>query len=104
MSFNGNEGDYITLEEGAAMTASYRSSVQPGTVTGQFVGKEKLIQILNQPNCVGIRMYYGLDEFNENSIVAVGVDSNENDITNGHIIDRFIKCPPRCSKRNPLNS
>lgn len=104
MSFNGNEGEFITLEDGAAMTARYRSSVEPGTVTGQFVGKEKLIQILNQPGCVGIRMYYGLDEHNENSVVAVGVDSNENDITSGYIIDYFIKCPPRCSKQNALNS
>jgi hypothetical protein len=104
MSFNGNEGEFITLEEGAAMTARFRSSVQPGTVIGQFVGREKLMQILNQPNCMGVRLYYGLNDKNENSIVAVGVDSNENDLTNGYIIDDTAKCPPRCSKQNLLNS
>jgi hypothetical protein len=104
MSFNGNEGEFITLEEGAAMTARFRNTVQQGTVVAQFIGKEKLIELLNQPNCVGVRLYYGIDENNQNSIVSVGVASNENDLTNGLIIDRNIKCPPRCSKSNALNS
>jgi hypothetical protein len=53
---------------------------------------------------MGVRLYYGLNDKNENSIVAVGVDSNENDLTNGYIINDMAKCPPRCSKQNLLNS
>lgn len=104
MSFNGNEGEFITLKEGAAMTARYRNSVQSGSVIGQFAGKEKIMKIIEQENCVGIRFYYGLDENNEKSIVAVGVDSEENDLTDGLIIDYFKKCPPKCSQSNNLNS
>ena len=29
---------------------------------------------------------------------------NENDLIDGLIADRFNSCPPKCSKRNPLNS
>jgi hypothetical protein len=104
MSFNGNEGEFITLEEGAAMTARFRNSVPAGSTIGQFVGMEKLMDILSQENCVGIRLYYGLSETNEPTIVAVGADSNENDLTEGIIIDHFKKCPPMCSQKNKLNS
>lgn len=42
MSFNGNEGEFITLEEGAAMTARFRNSIQSGEILGQFMGKDLL--------------------------------------------------------------
>ncbi|WP_296684249.1 hypothetical protein [Flavobacterium sp.] len=104
MSFNGNEGEFITLEEGAAMTARFRNSVPAGSTIGQFVGREKLMNILSQENCVGIRFYYALNETNEPAIVAVGAESNENDLTEGIIIDHFKRCPPFCSQKNKLNS
>ena len=91
-------------EKGAAMTARFRNSVQAGTTIGQFVGREKLMDILGQENCVGIRFYYALNELNEPAIVAVGADSDENDLTEGIIIDHFKKCPPMCSQKNKLNS
>jgi hypothetical protein len=104
MSFNGSEGAFISLEEGAAMTASYRSTIQSGDTIGQFIGVEIINRILAQKNCVGIRFYYAIDENGSKNLVCVGVDQNENDLTEGLIADRFNSCPPKCSKRNPLNS
>ena len=104
MSFNGNEGSFITLREGSEMTKRYRDTIQPGEVIGVFMGKEKIKAILDQSECVGIRFYFAKDDNNENTLVVVGVDQNENDITDGLIADKLKKCPPICSNTNPLNN
>lgn len=104
MSFNGSEGEIISLEKGAEMTARFRKTITPGDTIGQFAGVDILNQILAQENCVGIRFYYALDEDNVKNLVCVGVDHNENDLIDGLIVDKMIKCPPNCSNSNPLNS
>jgi hypothetical protein len=48
MSFNGNEGDFITLREGSEITKRYRDTIQPGEVIAVFMGKEKTKAILDQ--------------------------------------------------------
>jgi hypothetical protein len=104
MAFNGSEGAFITLEEGAAMTANYRNTIQQGEVIGQFIGRDLIQDILAQTDCVGIRFYFAIGDDNSKTLVAVGVDENENDLTEGLIADRFKSCPIKCSKINPLNS
>ncbi len=104
MSFNGNEGDFITLREGSEMTKRYRNTIQPGEVIGVFMGKEKLKAILDQSECKGIRFYFAKNESNENTLVLVGADSGENDLVDGLIAEYAYPCPPRCSKPNGLNS
>ena len=104
MSFNGSEGAFITLEEGAAMTANYRNTIQQGEVIGQFIGRDLIQDILAQTDCVGIRFYYAIDENGSKNLVCVGVDQNENDIRDGLIADKLKKCPPICSNTNPLNN
>jgi len=104
MSFNGNEGDFITLREGSEMTKRYRDTTQPGEVIGVFMGKEKIKAILDQSECKGIRFYFAKNERNQNTIVLVGADSSENDLDNGLIADNGCFCPTFCSIANSLNS
>lgn len=104
MSFDGNEGKKVTLQEAAEWTANYRKSVQSGETIAHFIGKNKLIELLEQENCLGVRIYYGLDENGEKNLVFVGADEDENDLVNGVILEYTIKCPPTCSVKNPLNS
>jgi hypothetical protein len=106
MSFNGNEGAFISLTDAAALTATYRNSGTLNPVLGQFLGKTKLNQLLAQSGCVGLRIYYGVDATGAPAIVVVGVSSNENDIlgTNPKILDTALPCPPNCGNSNSLNS
>ena len=104
MSFNGNEGDFITLREGSEMTKRYRDTIQPGEVIGVFMGKEKIKAILDQSECKGIRFYFAVNDKGENTLVLVGADSNQNDMVDGLIADRLIECPIFCSSSNSLNS
>lgn len=102
MAFNGREGGQITLSEGADMTAKYRDN-NPNELKGHFFGKDILKQILNQEGCMGIRMYYGIDDDGEKALVIVGADTNEDDITD-LVADISMPCPNRCGSSNPLNS
>jgi hypothetical protein len=104
MSFNGNEGEFVTLNDASRWTANYRNTIQPGDVIAFAAGKEKLIELLNQDECLGARIYYGIGDDGQKNLVIVGVDANGDDMENGLIIDRFFPCPQFCSKKNNLNS
>ena len=104
MSFTGNEGAIITLAEGSTMTADYRATISSGDTIALAVGKNLLAAILGQSGCMGIRMYYSLDEKGNNQLVLVGVDSNGDDMTTGVIVDKLQECPQLCSIKNSLNS
>lgn len=102
MAFDGTEGSQITLEEGGALTAAFRGR-NIGTIHGQFYGRDILNQILAQDNCVGIRIYAGLNTSGNIELVLVGADANEDDLTD-FVVENGNGCPPRCGKDNPLNS
>ncbi|WP_294673965.1 hypothetical protein [uncultured Fluviicola sp.] len=103
MAFNGNEGAPITPEEAAVLTKRYRDANAPGAITGEFVGKENLLKLLEQPGCMGIRFYYGLDAEGNPEMVLVGADANQNDMLS-IIMENTYRCPPFCSQSNVLNS
>ena len=104
MSFNGNEGEFVTLSDASRWTANYRNTIQSGEVIAEFQGKEKLLELLNQEGCVGIRIYYAINDEGRKVLVFVGADCNENDMESGLLLDDGIPCPIKCSKANRLNS
>lgn len=102
MSFNGKEGEAISLESAAAFTKNYRDE-NPTGVQSAFYGREMLEALLAQPGSMGIRVYYGLKADGMQELVLVSSDAEENDDLS-LILDKSIKCPPRCPKKNQLNS
>lgn len=104
-TFTGNEGTFITLSEGSAFTQAFRNEVGDTENKAYFFGKNKLANILSQEGCVGIRVYFGLDDkTGKYNLVLVGATSNENDMTEGYILDGGIPCPTMCGNKNSLNS
>lgn len=102
MAFDGSEGGQISLDEGANMTSRYREE-NPNEIKGHFFGKDILKEILNQDGCMGIRMYYGINEKGEKELVIVGADSDQNDMLE-IVGDISLPCPSRCGNSNGLNS
>ena len=102
MSFNGNEGEPISLEQGAELTARYRNS-HPGSIKGGAVGRTNIEALLAQPGCRGIRVYLGENTEGKTEFVFVGVDENGDDMLN-LIVDKTMMCPFLCGASNPLNS
>jgi hypothetical protein len=54
----GQEGSEIDIKVAAEWTQNHRHH-SPDEVISQFFGREILQRILDQPDCVGIRFYYG---------------------------------------------
>ncbi len=105
MSFTGHEDHSITLATAAEWTANFRRTIQSGDTRGHFYGKDAIQAILNQEGCVGIRIYYALDERAAKQLIIVGTKADENDLYNGLLAERSIPCPPLCGGGgNPLNS
>ena len=104
--FTGTENHEISLEDASILTERYRNQFSSTQlfIKGEFFGKQAIQNLINEPNCVGIRIYYGLNENNIPKLVIVGVDFNENDLIQGSILDFGKLCPPACSNSNPLNS
>jgi hypothetical protein len=106
MSFNGNEGGFISLNDAAGLTANYRSQ-SISSINGLFFGKNKIQDLLNQTGAEGIRFYFGLDSMGSLKLVAVAADSSTDDIldsTSPLILDQAIECPTSCGSSNDLNS
>ncbi len=104
MAFNGDEGTVVSLNDASRWTANYRKTVPAGDIIAHFIGKEKLLDILNQEDCVGARIYYGIGDDGKKNLILVGAEANENDMVDGIIIERLFPCPPLCSGKNSLNS
>ena len=104
MSFTGNEDHAFTLAEAAEWTANYRATVATTAIKGHYFGRAIIENILAQTDCVGIRIYYALNDDGEQRLIISGVKADENDIFNGVIAEKSFLCPNRCGVANPLNS
>jgi hypothetical protein len=104
MSFTGNEEHSVTLAAASAMTKNYRDTVSANATIAHYFGKSELQSLLNQDGCVGVRAYYAITSEGAKQLVLVGVNSSENDLYEGIILDRSLCCPIYCSSANPLNT
>jgi hypothetical protein len=104
MSTTEQKGNFISLEEASEMTAQYRENIQPGGTIAVAVSSDIINGILTQANCTGLRFYFAIDASGSKTLVAVGIDEHENDMTAGLIADNFGICPKFCSIENSLNS
>jgi len=104
MSFTGHEDHDFPLDTAAQWTKNYRDANPTNAIKAHFFGKDAIQAILNQENCVGIRIYYALDPGGVKQLIIVGADANENDLYQGLIAERSMSCPTMCSATNPLNT
>jgi hypothetical protein len=101
MAFTGNEGHDISLNDAVRFTAVYREE-KGGEFLGAYFGKEAIKKILNQQECVGIRIYNAIDDSSKLTFVLVGVTADNNDMTGGELAEFSTGCPPNCPPDSPL--
>lgn len=102
----------ITLEQAIQMTTSYRSAKPDGMPNAETFTKESVLTLLQQPDCVSFRIYYGRKEDNTIHAILVGVNTVGEDIlsimneeeTEGIILEEGQRCPPICGAISLLNS
>lgn len=104
MSFTGNEDHDVPLATASEWTENYRNTITSGATIAHYFGKKAIMDILAQETCVGMRIYYALDEVGAKHLILVGVDASQNDLYQGKLAERSKTCPNFCSAANPLNS
>ena len=102
MTADKDSAEIITLQEATKFTTAFREKY-PEEVKAFFVGTNKLNLILEQPGCIGIRIYNGYSQEEKRmNAVLIGVGADGNDLVNGVILEHLIPCPKFCSKNSPL--
>ena len=107
------------------MTARYRAEKE-NILADAYKGKDLLSicetfdraafdQTLALPDCVKLRVYYGMDTTLKVHAIVVGVNSNDQDILpeagmsttqleEGDVVEEGQLCPPICPPASDLNS
>ncbi len=98
-----NNSHEITLQEAITLTHAYQNSPQfAGQPKAGLITATAVQELLNQPGCEGVRIYFSLNANNNLTLVLVGTDINEKDMTSGVILDKLKDCPPFCNFDSPL--
>lgn len=108
----------VSLSDGKLMVKTYlenKSKVIPNESTlpnTETFDSDAFVELLKQPDCVKIRLYYGMNENLEIRAIIVGVDSNGNEIyienkglneaNELYVIEDGQACPPYCNNENKI--
>ncbi len=103
--FTGKEGGFVSE---ALLKKWIQQHEDHHAVKAHFYGKEILTKILNRPGCMGIRIYYGIDDSAKKQLILIGADEKGKDLwpssstgklkgTNVDGADQGVPCPPWCS-------
>lgn len=102
MKFTGKEDHLISLEEAKKLINNFRNKVGEESVKAHYLGKEAILKVLEQENCVGLRIYYAENDEGKPELVVVGVNEEGKDLTKGTILERVWPCPPYCDGESEL--
>jgi hypothetical protein len=109
----------MSLSDGKLMVKTYLEN-RSKIFTGEYAlpntetyEAEAFVALLNEPDCVQVRIHYGINENKEICAIFVGVDSKGNEITvknkkisdevganDEYVIELSTKCPPICPPAN----
>jgi hypothetical protein len=109
--------NFISLQTARDMTTNYRSQKETMLKTTlqnkgilpicETFGRAAFDTILGVSGCQKVRIYLCIDSTSKVRILAVGVDSLDQDILPSGTEDRIIedgqRCPDQCPPPSPLN-
>jgi hypothetical protein len=79
-------GEAISQELAQKFVTDYQDAFTPAN-DYFVVGKNIMMEILSQPGCAGMRFYKALNEFGQETIVYLGIDSNGNKLTEYAVVN-----------------
>lgn len=96
MKISGKEGAPIDRAKAKRWTANYRGRGQ-GKTKSHLFGAETVKGLLDQDGCIGMRIYYALNDEGEQQLLLVATDENGDDLKDSEILDKSMNCPPDCA-------
>lgn len=107
------QGHGIRLADAAAMTEAYRKIRTVAYPVCETFRREAVVLMLANPQCVSMRIYYGLKADGTVHAILVAADENGADILpitlpgsgeeEGVILQDAQRCPDECLPPSPLN-
>jgi len=94
----------ISFAQAAELTRRYRESVPAEALKAGALHADQVLELLKQPGCVAVRIYLGRDADAKETLVLVGVDDQDRDMTGGMMLDVIFPCPPFCEGGGGLNT
>ncbi len=93
----------ISLADAVAMTSRAREA---GTLSKQawWFDRAILDEMMAQPDAQGVRIYLGLKEDGEPTLVITATDRDRQDIFTGTLAEFAWPCPPGCDAKSPLHT
>lgn len=101
-TLTGSENHAISLTDAIDLTRNYRNGAIPGSTLAEAFGKNAIQDLLNQADCVGLKVYFGRRTDGVQVLVMVGVSSTGMDLVNGSLVETGWPCPPICDSTSPL--
>ncbi|KAA0224970.1 hypothetical protein EDS67_22395 [candidate division KSB1 bacterium] len=93
----------ISLQEASELTARYQENLPPGQPKGGFFGKQAVQRLLDHPECVGLRCFFGANKDGVRVMVMLCVDKFGAEMFYGPMVELSTMCPPYCGWPNLLN-
>ncbi|WP_018478954.1 hypothetical protein [Pontibacter roseus] len=103
MKITGKEGGPVDRAIAKRWAARYRRAGR-GAVNCHIFGRERILELLNQEGCMGVKIYYALNEQDEQQLLLVATDVDGNNMEDGLIMDKSSTCPPDCSGSGDLDN
>lgn len=109
VNFDGTEGDPLDLTTARRWTGNFRKKItREDEIRAHYFGNDIIQGILNQPGCVGVRIYYAIDDIGDKKLLVIGVDASGKDLLpveggrvddegGNTIADYSMPCPTLCS-------
>ena len=94
----------IPLEAAAALTRRYREQAGKGVERAGAFQADQVRALLDQKGCAALRVYYGRQPDGHDSLILVGVDQDDRDMTGGILLEFNYPCPPFCDDGSLLSS
>ena len=104
----------IELEQAVTMRNLYKENKEAILAEGvikdilpqaEMFEKQHILDLLNQDDCQGLRVYYSMDDAQNFHMLLVGVNSEGEDIIDSNeplILDEGERCPPTCPSDSEL--
>ena len=97
-----NSGAQISLEEAQNLVKAFQAKF-PNEVKSFLIDIDLVKLLVSQPDCSGMRIYFGYDESQKKiTPVLIGVNEQNVDLTKGVILDRMTSCPEVCPTNSEL--
>ena len=103
MALPEKKSQLVNLADGITLTSNFRSISKAESVRAGSVWGDGLRKLLDQPNCVAVRIYFGRKKDGSLTLVLVGTDKDGKDLTDGPMLDDVMPCPPFCDPKSPFN-